>query len=81
MPFLTAGMFRDGELAIEPFGLGRPGAVRRGLDLGLRRVRGSPGDRRGRGRARRGADRVCLVHSDFNPKNLLVDPATRAITG
>jgi aminoglycoside phosphotransferase (APT) family kinase protein len=24
---------------------------------------------------------VCLVHSDFNPKNLLVDPATARITG
>jgi len=26
-------------------------------------------------------DRVCLVHSDFNPKNLLVDPSSGAITG
>lgn len=26
-------------------------------------------------------DRVCLCHSDFNPKNLLVDPATGEITG
>ena len=26
-------------------------------------------------------DRVCLVHSDFNPKNLLVDPATGDVTG
>jgi aminoglycoside phosphotransferase (APT) family kinase protein len=26
-------------------------------------------------------DRVCLVHSDFNPKNLLVDPETARITG
>ncbi|MGH3357842.1 MAG: phosphotransferase family protein [Nocardioidaceae bacterium] len=26
-------------------------------------------------------DRTCLVHSDFNPKNLLVDPATGALTG
>jgi aminoglycoside phosphotransferase (APT) family kinase protein len=25
--------------------------------------------------------RRCLVHSDLNPKNLLVDPATLAITG
>lgn len=25
--------------------------------------------------------RVCLVHSDFNPKNLLIDPATGALTG
>lgn len=26
-------------------------------------------------------DRACLVHSDFNPKNLLVDPVTGALTG
>jgi aminoglycoside phosphotransferase (APT) family kinase protein len=26
-------------------------------------------------------DRSCLVHSDFNPKNLLVDPATGRVTG
>ena len=26
-------------------------------------------------------DRTCLVHSDLNPKNLLVDPATLEITG
>jgi aminoglycoside phosphotransferase (APT) family kinase protein len=28
-----------------------------------------------------GVDRVCLVHSDFNPKNLLVDPTSARITG
>ncbi len=26
-------------------------------------------------------DRACLVHSDFNPKNVLVDPATGEVTG
>ncbi|HET7358505.1 MAG TPA: aminoglycoside phosphotransferase family protein [Nocardioidaceae bacterium] len=26
-------------------------------------------------------DRTCLVHSDFNPKNLLVDPGTGEVTG
>lgn len=26
-------------------------------------------------------DRVCLVHSDLNPKNLLLDPSTLALTG
>jgi aminoglycoside phosphotransferase (APT) family kinase protein len=26
-------------------------------------------------------DRTCLVHSDFNPKNLLVDPETLEVTG
>jgi Ser/Thr protein kinase RdoA (MazF antagonist) len=25
--------------------------------------------------------RICLVHSDFNPKNLLVDPGTLEVTG
>jgi len=28
-----------------------------------------------------GTDRCCLVHSDFNPKNLLVDPDTLEVTG
>ena len=28
-----------------------------------------------------GVDRVCLCHSDFNPKNLLVDAGTATITG
>ncbi len=28
-----------------------------------------------------GAGRACLVHSDLNPKNVLVDPGTGAITG
>ncbi len=28
-----------------------------------------------------GGVRHCLVHSDFNPKNLLVDPTTGAVTG
>jgi aminoglycoside phosphotransferase (APT) family kinase protein len=26
-------------------------------------------------------DRVCLVHSDVNPKNLLIDPSTGGVTG
>jgi aminoglycoside phosphotransferase (APT) family kinase protein len=28
-----------------------------------------------------GLDRTCLVHSDLNPKNLLVDPGTLEVTG
>jgi aminoglycoside phosphotransferase (APT) family kinase protein len=28
-----------------------------------------------------GVERFCLVHSDFNPKNVLVDPSTAKITG
>lgn len=80
MPFLTAGMFRDGELAIEPFGFGDLAEYVEGLGLGL-------GDRFTTVIAEAedvldgGTDRVCLVHSDFNPKNLLVDPDAARITG
>jgi len=86
MPFLTFGGFRDGELAIEPFGFGDLQSFfeSRIPDLGF-----------GPGQAgsfieviasaedvlANGVDRVCLVHSDFNPKNLLVDPVTVRITG
>ncbi|MFF0340888.1 phosphotransferase family protein [Kribbella sp. NPDC004875] len=80
MPFLRSGMFRGGELAIEPFGLGDLTEYIAGLNLDL-----------GDGFAivideaedllAGGVDRVCLVHSDFNPKNLLVDPGTARITG
>ncbi|HEY4569125.1 MAG TPA: phosphotransferase [Kribbella sp.] len=85
MPFLTGGMFRDGNLTIEPFDFGDVAEWVDGLDLGF--------DDRQRERftaviaeaqdllADHGVDRVCLVHSDFNPKNLLVDPETARITG
>jgi len=84
MPFLTFGEFRGGELAIEPFGLGDLERYAAGLDLGL-----DPGQLERFGGViaeaedvlAEGVDRVCLVHSDFNPKNLLVDPATARITG
>jgi aminoglycoside phosphotransferase (APT) family kinase protein len=84
MPFLTFGMFRGGELAIEPFGSGDLTEYVDGLDLGLTpeqfesftRVIGEAEDL-----LAEGVDRVCMVHSDFNPKNLLVDPATARITG
>jgi aminoglycoside phosphotransferase (APT) family kinase protein len=81
MPFLTFGSFRDGELAIEPFGFGDLGEYAAGLELGLdpervERVIGEAEDV-----LAEGVDRVCLVHSDFNPKNLLVDPETARITG
>ncbi len=84
MPFLTFGMFRDGDLAIEPFGLGDLEQYVADLDLGL-----SPEQSEkfagviveAEDVLAEGVDRVCLVHSDFNPKNLLVDPATARITG
>ncbi|MFF0268723.1 phosphotransferase family protein [Kribbella sp. NPDC004536] len=80
MPFLRAGMFRDDELGIEPFGLGDLSEYVAGLELGL-----SDGFADVIDEAEEllggGVHRVCLVHSDFNPKNLLVDPETARITG
>jgi aminoglycoside phosphotransferase (APT) family kinase protein len=77
-------MFRDGELAIEPFGMGDLERYVAGLDLGLspeqsERFAGVIAE--AEDVLADGVDRVCLVHSDFNPKNLLVDPATARITG
>jgi aminoglycoside phosphotransferase (APT) family kinase protein len=78
MPFLKAGMFRDGDLTVEPFGLGDLQQYVAGLGLGvdLSAVLDEAEDL-----LADGVDRVCLVHSDFNPKNLLVDPETVRITG
>jgi Ser/Thr protein kinase RdoA (MazF antagonist) len=86
MPTLRPGAFVDAELTIADFGLadGLPGFVddqaaalawEPGLLEGLRAVAD---------RAQRRLDtvgRTCLVHSDLNPKNLLVDPATLQVTG
>jgi aminoglycoside phosphotransferase (APT) family kinase protein len=86
MPTLKAGPFVDHDLAIGDFDVpdGLPGfvdAVAASLDWepglleGLRAVAD---------RAQRILDSVrrsCLVHSDLNPKNLLVDPETLAVTG
>jgi aminoglycoside phosphotransferase (APT) family kinase protein len=84
MPFLRPGMFRDDDLAVEPFGLGDLAEYVAGLRLGL-----TDAQRDGFVTVidevdellADGVDRVCLVHSDFNPKNLLVDPETARITG
>ncbi|GAA1703026.1 hypothetical protein GCM10009745_57970 [Kribbella yunnanensis] len=79
MPFLTAGMFRGGELTVEPFGPGDLEEYAAGLGVaygGLAEVFAEAED------LLDGAqNRFCLVHSDFNPKNLLVDPDTARITG
>ena len=80
MPFLRAGMFRDDELRIEPFGLGDLTEYAAGLDLGLSDGFATVIDE-AEELLEGGVHRVCLVHSDFNPKNLLVDPATARITG
>jgi aminoglycoside phosphotransferase (APT) family kinase protein len=86
MPFLTSGEFIGRELAIEPFDLGdlRQWFNRHTEDIGFSR---SQADSlydvldAAEDLAADGPGRVCLVHSDFNPKNLLVDPETAELTG
>lgn len=90
MPMLRAGMFLDGELRIGPWPPGADDLVewlarcsesgplaawaekdRSALEALAEKAQ-EVVDR---------TDRACLVHSDFNPKNLLVDPATGDVTG
>ncbi|WP_328999067.1 phosphotransferase family protein [Kribbella sp. NBC_00709] len=83
MPFRSFGLFRDGDLGIEPL-RGDLDQYVDSLDLGM-----TPEQRAGLGSVidhaedllAEGVERFCLVHSDFNPKNLLVDPKTVRITG
>ncbi|MEU0093384.1 phosphotransferase [Kribbella sp. NPDC006257] len=88
MPFLSFGEFTGRELVISPFGSGSDGLMEwfdlHVEDMGLTRDQVEAfhaviddADEL----AASGVDRVCLVHSDFNPKNLLVDPGTAEITG
>jgi aminoglycoside phosphotransferase (APT) family kinase protein len=86
MPTLKPGPFVDADLTIGDFGVsdGLPGCVadhaqalgwepdllRRLLDVAERAQALLDGVRR-----------TCLVHSDANPKNLLVDPATLRVAG
>lgn len=87
MPMLRAGAFVDSDLRIEPFDA-------EGADLTLwvrkyaERLDLAPGELAGLEEVAEGAQadldgvrRVSLVHSDFNPKNLLVDPETLEVTG
>ena len=67
MPLLSRGVFADGDLTVEAF------------DLELPESLGALGED-----AQALLDeetRTCLVHSDLNPKNLLLDPDTLAVTG
>jgi aminoglycoside phosphotransferase (APT) family kinase protein len=86
MPTLRAGAFVDGDLTISPFGRpdGLPGVVdvhaaALALDEDLlQRLRAVAEQ------AQRLLDtvgRTCLVHSDLNPKNVLVDEQTLEVTG
>jgi aminoglycoside phosphotransferase (APT) family kinase protein len=77
MPLLHRGTFVDGELRVEPFDLDLPAYVESlGLDLpGLAEVAEEAQALLDEER------RTCLVHSDLNPKNLLLDPDTLEVTG
>ena len=74
---LRRGTFADGELRVEPFGLDLPAYVETlGLDVpGLAEVAEAAQALLDEER------RTCLVHSDLNPKNLLLDPDTLTVTG
>jgi aminoglycoside phosphotransferase (APT) family kinase protein len=89
MPMPRAGMFVDADLTLGDFGLadGLPGFVDgyadalgdAGWDAGSLSALRSLAER-----AQADLDtvpRACLVHSDVNPKNLLVDPASLQVTG
>jgi len=88
VPTLRGGEFTDGELHIEPFAGaadGLPGwvAAHRGA-----LSRWDPAELAGLDRLADKAqglldavDRTCVVHSDLNPKNVLIDPRTLEVTG
>ena len=86
MPMTRGGPFLDADLRIGDFGLdGLPEYVEQRLpDLGHL----TPGEIDGLREVAVNAQtlldsvtRTCLVHSDLNPKNLLLDPDTLALTG
>jgi aminoglycoside phosphotransferase (APT) family kinase protein len=67
MPQLERGIFADGDLTVEPLELELPPLL---------------GDLGAAAQALLDEEtRTCLVHSDLNPKNLLVDPHTLEISG
>jgi aminoglycoside phosphotransferase (APT) family kinase protein len=87
MPTLRAGLFVDGDLTIEPFDADLPAWVEQHRTE-LERHDWPPGanDRlvaladRAQGLLAT-VGRTTLVHSDLNPKNLLLDPESLAVTG
>lgn len=79
MPFLTAGTFADSDLRIDPF----TPDLTEWVESHAERLAWSPADLEGLREVAAGAQdlldtvvRVSLVHSDLNPKNLIVDPET-----
>jgi len=87
MPTLRAGLFVDGDLTIEPFDGDLPAWVEHHREA-LERQDWSAGELArllalaDRAQGLLGTvGRTSLVHSDLNPKNLLFDPDTLAVTG
>ncbi|WP_248582067.1 phosphotransferase [Nocardioides sp. InS609-2] len=84
MPTLESGTFRDGTLAVEPFTLDLSEWVDQHAAAyahwtaderaGLAEVADTAQDLLDT------VGRTCLVHSDFNSKNLIVDPETLTVT-
>ncbi|NGN92032.1 phosphotransferase [Nocardioides sp. KC13] len=79
MPFLTAGTFADRDLRVEPFALD----LTEWVESHAERLAWAPDDLEGLREVAADAQylldavvRVSLVHSDLNPKNLIVDPET-----
>lgn len=89
VPMLRTGVFADSDLRIEPFPAAEDlvawvDAHASGTALGAWAPADLDGLRAVADDAQRlldRFDRVVLVHSDFNPKNLLVDPGTLELTG
>lgn len=67
MPLLRRGVFVDGDLRVEPFDVDLPASLGALRERALALLDEEP--------------RTCLVHSDLNPKNLLLDPETLEVTG
>src|SRR6478752_3044284 len=67
MPLLSRGLFADGDLTIKPFELELPESLG---ELGAAAEALLDEE-----------TRTCLVHSDLNPKNLLLDPDSLEVTG
>ncbi len=88
MPWPRAGAFVDADLSVEPWDLpdGLSGLATLAGETSL--AHWSVEERAGLLEVCERAqelldtvDRICLVHSDLNPKNLLVDPDTLEVTG
>lgn len=85
MPMLRAGAFVDSDLRIDPYD---PADVDLTTYLSSLELALDPGERAGLDEVAEAAQadldgvrRVSLVHSDLNPKNLLVDPDSLEVTG